>query len=100
MSIKTLHTYIESTDIGDTVQCDVCGEEYPSTNKTSGGFLFSSYAYCPKCAPEALKRIKEYREDRYIREYCPTGMSFHNWVMKLRGGDNTVKIITKEPERK
>lgn len=93
---KKIHTDIEIKDIGDSVFCDVCNDYYGPDNPASGGFLFESKAYCPKCAVRLLIGIIKYGEQRYIKEWCPEGMSFHDWVMKLRGGNNTIKIITKE----
>lgn len=94
MKNKNIHTYIESRDIGDMVLCDVCNKEYPASDGTSGGFLFGSYAYCPECAARHAKGIFECGEGR-ISEYCPKNMSYHDWVMGLRGGDNTIRVITK-----
>lgn len=87
---------IEKIDIGNSVMCDSCNEDY-SNSTESGGFLFGSYAYCPKCAtPERLKKIDEYGELSYIKGYCPPEMSYKDWVLSLRGGDNEVKIYTGE----
>lgn len=92
------HTYITEKviDCGERVECDVCGEDFPKGDPRSGGFLFGSYAYCPKCAAESIERIKGYKEERYIKSWCPKGMSFHDWVMQLRGGDNRMRIISGE----
>ncbi len=89
------HTRITVIECGDKVLCDFCGEEYNAQNKTTGGFLFDSNAVCPACAPDSLKRIIGYHEKDHIKSYCPTGMSFHDWVMQLRGGNNTIKVTTK-----
>lgn len=89
------HINIDIREVGPIVVCDCCGEDW--TNRTeSGGFLFGSNAYCPTCAPVRLVKIKGYKEERYIKAYCPSGMSFKDWVLKLRGGDNTIKIISVE----
>ena len=80
-------------DVGDSVQCDICFEEYRERDN-QGGFLVGSYSLCPKCAPRIIERIKANGEERAIRARCPAGMSFHAWVMSLRGGDNTIKITT------
>lgn len=92
--MKKKHTYIEVTDIGDTVLCDYCNKEWPATNQTSGGVLSGSYAICPDCAPAAIESAQKYNEMHRIKR-CPEGLSFHEWVMRLRGGDNTIKVITK-----
>lgn len=84
---------IEKIDVGDSVICDVCGQDYTDSNE-SGGLLFGSNAYCPKCAGEGLSKIRGYGEEKYIKGYCPKGVSFKDWVLSLRGGDNTIKILT------
>jgi len=82
------------TDLGDQVFCDVCNEEYTKDNSTSGGFLFGPYAYCPKCAVSRMLSIVAHNEVQHIKEACPKDMSYYDWVMKLRGGDNTIKVYT------
>ena|ERR1044071_9524162 len=97
--MKKIHTYIESQDIGETVLCDVCNDDFGPDNNESGGFFFSSYAYCPRCARESLERIKSYGEEKYITSWCPEGKSFRQWVLEdLRKGDNTINVITKQLE--
>ncbi len=69
---------------GDTrVQCDFCGKDY-TFESDSGGFIFSGSAYCPVCAPESLKQIKKYREEKYIRAFCPPEKSFWSFVVDYR----------------
>lgn len=80
-------------DIGDKVICDQCSKDYTESD-ASGGFLFGSHAVCPECAPAMLENIRKYGEERYIRGTCPEGMSFKDWVLQLRGGDNTIRIQT------
>lgn len=84
------HIHIETRHVGKVVCCDICNED----SSESGGFLFSGYAYCPTCAKTSIDRIRDYGEEQYITEYCPPGLSFHDWVIKLRNGDNTIKIVT------
>ncbi len=91
------HTYIEETDVGNRVVCDVCDEDYTNSPEC-GGFLFQSYAYCPKCAPKQLKLIKRYNEEHFIKAHCPPNMAFAKWVLSLRGGDNTIRVITTRDE--
>jgi len=91
------HTHIEIREVGEAVNCDACGDDYTDSNE-SGGFLFESYAYCPKCARNNIERIRRYREEKYIRSYCPPGMSFKDWCLQLRNGDNTIKVITQTEE--
>lgn len=91
------HTYIEEHDIGEEVACDFCGDDY--TNSTAhGGFLFQSKAVCPKCAPEHLISVRSNGEERFIRGFCPPGMSFKDWVLSLRNGDNRIRIVTVKDE--
>jgi hypothetical protein len=83
----------EVIDIGETVICDKCNGDW-SERTESGGFLFLSSAYCPDCEKDALKSIESYGEQKHIKGYCPEGVSFKDWVLTLRGGDNTIKIQT------
>jgi hypothetical protein len=78
---------IDQVDIGDSVLCDFCSKEYKG-NPVSGGVLFGSYAVCPTCEPKTRK------EPEHIKARCPPYMSFHSWVMELRGGDNTITTYT------
>lgn len=87
----------ETFDIGTQVFCDICNKDY-SFLSDSGGFLFGSKAYCPECAKEALPSIKKYNEESYIKAICPENMSFWCWVVGLRDGNNTIKIITEKDE--
>lgn len=80
-------------DMGENVVCDICGEDWTERTE-SGGFLFGSKAYCPDCAEDGLRRIRGYHEEHMIRAYCPSDKSFKDWVLSLRGGDNTIKIYT------
>lgn len=78
-------------DIGEMVICDVCNEDYSNSNE-SGGFIFTSKAYCPKCAKKRLPEIKGYGEEKYIKAYCPSTMSFKDMVLAWRCGNNTIKF--------
>lgn len=82
---------INVIDIGEEVICDVCGEDFTDSDAL-GGILFGSYAYCPDCSPGLLDRVKEYHEESHIKAVCPPGVTFREWVLQLRGGDNTIKI--------
>ena len=95
MKNKTPHTNIKIIEVGTKVNCDVCNEEYDN-KPDSGGFLFGSNAYCPKCAEQYLPSIQKEGEENMITARCPEGMSFYDWVLSLRGGDNTIKIITRD----
>lgn len=80
-------------DIGRTVVCDICDEDF--TDRTEcGGFIFGSKGYCPLCAPSGLVSIKRYAEERYIRATCPDGQSFADFVRAYRGGNNAILVAT------
>ena len=82
-------------DIGDSVICDWCGEDYTESD-AQGGLLFGSKACCPECAPRVEASAKRFNEDYDIRGRCPDGMTFKDWVLQLRGGENTIKVYTWE----
>lgn len=92
------HTYITEViiDNGDRVECDVCSELFLEGDTRTGGFLFGSYAYCPACAERSLPRIRSYNEVGHIKLWCPDGMTFREWCLRLRNGNNTVRITTVE----
>lgn len=80
----------ETIDVGNTVLCDYCNTDY-SDSDAKGGCLVGSYAVCPDCQPKAKANCEKYNEmDHYTP--CPAGMTFREWVLKLRGGDNTIKL--------
>ena len=85
----------EVIDIGNTVVCDICNEDYTNSDE-SGGFLFGSYGYCPKCAVEGIKTIRECNEEKYISVWCPESLSFKDFILGIRGGNNTIRIQTLE----
>ena len=67
------------------VICDMCGKDYTLSSE-EGGFLFSSKAVCPDCAPRIEESAKKYHEEEYIVARCPEGKSFRDWVVQdLRG---------------
>lgn len=82
-------------DMGDTVICDQCNEDYTNSDE-EGGFIFGSHAYCPNCAKDSLPRIKSYGEEKFIKARCPEGMSFKDFVVAYRGDNNKVVLITPE----
>ena len=93
---------IEEIDMGTEVICDgPCGANFMFKDD-EGGFLFGSKAYCPNCAKAALPDIKKYGEESYIKAYCPPGVSFWMWVLRLRKsrGGNVVRIITESLDEK
>jgi hypothetical protein len=84
---------IEVLDIGNNVICDQCGEDY-TTRDDKGGILFGSKALCPECTSRMMKDIEEFNEHSYIKARCPDGVTFREWVLSLRGGNNTVTFYT------
>lgn len=84
---------IETIDIGEDVMCDWCGDDYTNSEE-SGGITFGSKACCPACEGKVEASAINYGETHLLGERCPEGMSFKNWVLKLRGGDNTIRIVT------
>lgn len=85
-----------SADIGRTVVCDICDEDYTDSTET-GGFIFSSKAYCPVCAIEGMASIKKYHEEHFIRATCPDGKSFADFVRDYRGGNSRIVITRGKP---
>jgi hypothetical protein len=84
---------VETFDIGDCVQCDLCGKDY-TTSDDVGGFMFASKGVCPTCAPRLEADAKRYDEERYIGERAWPGETFKAFILRMRGGDNTVTITT------
>jgi len=70
-------------DVGDRVICDDCNEDY-SNSEASGGLLFSSKAYCPKCAPRLEADAVKFGETKYIKARCAEGQSFRDFVLSIR----------------
>ena len=81
-----VHT-TEVIDIGNMVLCDICNGDYTDSD-AEGGVLVGSYALCPQCAPE----FDDTDDEPVIR--CPVGMRFRDWVLRLRGGRNTIENTT------
>lgn len=77
---------IKSYDLGNSVVCDICNENYTDSDEC-GGITFGSYAVCPKCTPRIEKRAKESNEVHRIEFRCPPDKSFKDWVIEdLRHG--------------
>lgn len=93
--MKEKHTNIHVINIGQAVVCDQCNDDFTNSDE-SGGFLFGSHAYCPKCARESIDAIRGYGEEKYITARCPEGMSFKEFCLGLRQGDNTIQITSIE----
>ena len=80
-------------DIGDSVVCDSCNADYTNSDE-KGGFMFSSSSFCPRCAPEMMKSITLYNEERYITDYAKDGETFKDFCLRMRGGNNTITITS------
>jgi hypothetical protein len=78
-------------DLGRTVLCDCCSTDL-TDDPRQGGFLFTNHAYGPCCSQTGLASIRRYNEERFIRAWCPPGMSFADWIRQVRGGNNTITI--------
>lgn len=70
-------------DVGSLVVCDYCNEDYSFSDK-KGGLLINNEAVCPNCVTDELRQQAE--------SVCPSGISFKDWVLRLRGGDNNITI--------
>jgi hypothetical protein len=92
---KKQHTNITEINAGNAVNCDICNRDYTDSDE-KGGFIFSTYAYCPVCAMESLQRIIGYGEEKFITHWCPKDKTFREFVMDYRGGDGIIKIISTE----
>ena len=79
-------------NIGDMVVCDICNTDYTNLPDV-GGFVFTSSAYCPKCAKERFSKIKSYNEEKYIKAFCKEGQSFADFVREYRGPNNIIHIM-------
>jgi len=80
-------------NIGDNVVCDLCNTDYTESDE-QGGFIFGSHAVCPTCAPRMRASIRECKEEHFITAECPAGISFREFVLNIRNGDNTIRIQT------
>ena len=78
-------------EIGDIVLCDVCNTNY-TNSEDSGGFLFGSYAYCPKCADSKIGSIRSYGEEHYINAWCYEDESFADFVRRIRESTGSTKV--------
>jgi hydrogenase maturation factor HypF (carbamoyltransferase family) len=68
---------------GDSVLCDLCNEEYMDSDE-KGGFLFSSNAVCPKCAPRVEESAAKYNEEKYILMRAKEDETFRDFVYRIR----------------
>jgi hypothetical protein len=83
----------EKIDIGNTVLCDLCNEDFTDC-KISGGYIFQQKAVCPTCADKFMISIKRYKELRFIKAYCPAGIPFGDFVRAYRGDNHYIEIMT------
>jgi hypothetical protein len=81
--------------VGREVICDICDKDW-TDRPESGGFLFTSKAYCPDCAVEGLRGIKKYKEERYIVAMCGDE-SFADFVRRMRGPDAYIRVTVAKP---
>ena len=85
-------------DLGRTVLCDNDSTDL-TDDPRSGGFLFGSYAIGPCCSHEYLRRVEGYGEERFIKAWCPEGVSFADWCRALRAGNNAITVTPGFPGR-
>jgi len=78
-------------DIGEIVVCDFCDREYTNSEE-KGGLLFQSRGICPVCTPKMLKDAELYGEERFIRAVANDGETFKAFILRIRGGNNKIKI--------
>lgn len=78
-------------DIGNSVICDSCGEDY-TNSEAQGGILFNRKAICPKCTPDWEEGAAKYGESKYITSRARPDQSFRSFVLDLRNGDNFIRI--------
>lgn len=81
----------EIIDVGNTVICDMCSKDYTNSDE-QGGVLFYSYAYCPSCVKRRNESFPDNGFGKGIREVCPEGMTYREWVLGLRGGNNKITL--------
>ncbi len=84
---------VDRIDIGNTVLCDLCNEDYTDSQE-KGGFIFMTKGVCPKCSRKFLETVKKCKEEVYISEYCPKDTSFADFIRNYRGDNNFIEIIT------
>lgn len=84
--VKTMQdlgfTVITMGDDG-SILCDLCNKDYTESD-AKGGFLFTSNAVCPDCAPKFEESAKELGEEHYIRARAKEGESFGDFVRRIR----------------
>lgn len=76
---------VESYDLGLTVICDMCDDDYTSREDV-GGIAFGGRAVCPGCTPRVLADAARFEETHYIRARAAPNETFRDFVYRLRGG--------------
>lgn len=82
-------------DIGNSVICDSCSKDWTENRSDFARertFVFGSYGYCPDCAPRMARTISQYKEEEYVRAVSKQGEAFCDFILRVRGGNNMVKI--------
>ena len=82
-----------SVDIGNIVVCDSCSEDYTDSD-AEGGMLFDTKAICPACIQRWRDGAEEFGELAHIRAEASPGEKFREFVLRMRGGDNTITVRT------
>jgi hypothetical protein len=82
----------EVINIGDTVICDFCNEDYTNSDK-QGGMLYGSYGTCPECVPRIEASAKKYQEEHLILERALPGETFKAFSLRMRKGDNAITFL-------
>lgn len=80
-------SHVSFIDIGNMVVCDYCNTDY-TESELSGGCLLGSSAVCPECIEDL------YRGGDEPDLLCPEGMSFKEFVQRIRNGNNLITIET------
>lgn len=81
----------EPIDVGDIVVCDVCNDDYTARDDV-GGFIHGSYAHCPPCAARHEPGIVEFGEAHLIRARAAADEPFRAFVLRMRAGNNTLRV--------
>lgn len=87
---------IQTFYIGDHVECDMCSKDFTASDE-SGGFLFIGKAVGPCCAARVEQSARGYGEEGYIKNRCPAGVSFREYVLRdLRAGNDSIQVVSGE----
>jgi hypothetical protein len=72
-------------NIGDSVVCDYCNDDYTNSDKCGGGIVGSD-AVCPECIRTVCSNGQE------LDMACPEGMTFKEFVLRYRDGNDYIVI--------